>query len=59
MPYLPAGDYMFAVACANGSQSDHVQHHWQHEALSFKSQSCHVAGGLIGLPMSEIQLQLN
>jgi lipopolysaccharide transport system ATP-binding protein len=56
MPYLPPGDYMFAAACANGTQEDHVQHHWLHEALSFRSQSNHCVGGLIGLPMSDIQL---
>lgn len=57
MPYLPAGDYMFAVACACGTQNEHVQHHWMHEALSFQSQATHVAGGLIGMPMKEITLK--
>ena len=57
MPYLPAGDYMFAVACANGTQEDHEQHHWMHEALSFKSQATHVVGGLIGIPMQAISLK--
>ena len=57
MPYLPAGDYMFAVACAEGTQDDHVQHHWLHEALSFRSQCSHVASGLIGMPMHAITLK--
>jgi len=56
MPYLPAGDYMFCVACANGTQQDHVQHHWMHEAMTFHSQSSHAVGGLIGLPMLSIQM---
>ena len=56
MPYLPPGDYMFCTACANGSQQSHVQHHWLHEALAFKSQSTHTVGGLIGLPMLAIKL---
>jgi lipopolysaccharide transport system ATP-binding protein len=56
MPYLPAGDYMFAVACATGTQEDHIQHHWMHEALAFRSQSTHTVGGLIGLPMSKIEM---
>lgn len=56
MPYLPAGDYMFAVACAIGTQEDHVLHHWMHEALAFRSQSAHTIGGLIGLPMRQITL---
>lgn len=57
MPYLPPGDYMFATACANGTQEDHVQHHWLHEALSFQSQSTHSVRGLIGLPIREINLK--
>jgi lipopolysaccharide transport system ATP-binding protein len=56
MPWLPTGDYMFCVACANGTQADHVQHHWLHDALAFRSQAAHAAGGLIGLPMLSIQL---
>jgi lipopolysaccharide transport system ATP-binding protein len=59
MPYLPAGDYMFTVACATGTQENHVQHHWMHEALAFRSQSTHNVGGLIGLPMRQIQLNHN
>ena len=56
MPYIPAGDYMFCVACANGTQQEHVQHHWMHEALALRSQSAHAVGGLIGLPMLSIQM---
>ncbi len=56
MPYLPVGDYVFAVACATGTQQEHVQHHWLHEALAFRSQSTHAAGGLIGLPMHSITM---
>jgi lipopolysaccharide transport system ATP-binding protein len=56
IPYLPAGNYMFAVACASGTQENHVQHHWLHEALSFCAQSTHSVGGLIGIPMREVSL---
>lgn len=56
MPYLPPGDYMFATACANGTQDNHVQHHWLHEALPFKSQTSHIVYGLMGLPMLETKL---
>jgi lipopolysaccharide transport system ATP-binding protein len=57
MPYLPPGDYIFATACANGTQEEHIQHHWLHEALAFQSQSTHAVGGLIGLPMRDISLK--
>jgi lipopolysaccharide transport system ATP-binding protein len=58
MPYLPAGDYMFAVACATGTQEEHVQHHWLHEALTIRSQSTHTVGGLIGLPMRNVSITI-
>jgi lipopolysaccharide transport system ATP-binding protein len=58
MPFLPKGDYMFCVACANGSTDDHIQHHWIHEALAFRSLSSHVVGGLVGLPMRSISLHV-
>jgi lipopolysaccharide transport system ATP-binding protein len=58
MPYLPAGDYMVCAACANGTQADHVQHHWSHEALLLRSESSHLAGGLVGLPMRSIEIEI-
>lgn len=55
MPRLAAGDYSVTVAVANGTQHSHVQHHWIHDALSFRSESTSVAAGLIGIPMSKIE----
>jgi len=57
MPRLAAGQYSITVAIANGTQYDHVQHHWVHDAVSFKSESTSVAGGLIGIPMQSINLK--
>ena len=57
MPYLPAGDYSVGVAVAEGSQNNHIQHQWIHDALFFKSQSNSVSSGLIGIPMLEIELK--
>ncbi|WP_244480822.1 ABC transporter ATP-binding protein [Mesorhizobium sp. Root157] len=56
MPYLPAGDYAVATALAQGSQMDHVQHHWVDEALIFHCTGSHVTHGLIGLPMHDITI---
>lgn len=56
MPRLASGDYSVSVAIANGTQHDHVQHHWVHDALYFKSESTSVAAGLIGIPMAKIVL---
>lgn len=58
MPRLHAGDYSVTVALAEGSQDDFRQHHWIHDALVFSSHSDFVAGGLIGLPMHEIGVEV-
>ncbi len=55
MPRLPAGDFAVTVAVANGSQADHIQHQWIHDALTFKSVSTSVCGGLVGIPMLRIE----
>jgi len=57
MPRLAAGDYTVTVAIADGTQGNHVQHHWIHDALHFKSESTSVAGGLVGIPMRDIVLE--
>lgn len=57
MPLLPAGDYSITVAVANGSQEEHVQHHWIHDAVLFRSETSSVATGLIGIPMLDIKLR--
>jgi len=56
MPVLPIGDYSIAAAVAEGTQENHIQHHWLHDALVFKSHSSSVATGLVGVPMNEIVL---
>ena len=58
MPILPAGNYSVSVAIANGSQDEHVQHHWIYDAVLFKSESSSVSTGLIGIPMQKIKLDL-
>lgn len=58
MPRLAAGEYSITVAIANGTQHEHIQHHWIHDAIIFKSESTSVAGGLIGIPMTSINLKL-
>lgn len=59
MPILPTGDYSVNVAIANGTQNQHVQHHWIHDAILFKSESSSVATGLIGIPMQHIKLDVS
>jgi lipopolysaccharide transport system ATP-binding protein len=57
MPYLPSGDYSINVAVANGTQTDHVQHHWIDDAMFFRVDSSHVMKGLVGVPMIDIVLE--
>jgi lipopolysaccharide transport system ATP-binding protein len=58
LPMLPTGDYTFSAAIAEGTQENHVQHHWIHEALSIKVHASSVCLGLMGIPMKKITLQL-
>jgi lipopolysaccharide transport system ATP-binding protein len=57
MPYLPTGDYSVCAALADGTQADHVQHHWIDDALFFRVSSSHVVRGLVGIPMIGISLE--
>jgi lipopolysaccharide transport system ATP-binding protein len=56
MPILPRGDYCIAAAVATGTQENHRQHHWVHDAMIIKSISSSVSTGMIGMPMQSIRL---
>jgi lipopolysaccharide transport system ATP-binding protein len=56
MPLLPIGEYTISFAVADGTQDEHVQHHWLHDAIGFKSHSSSVSSGLTGIPMQKIQM---
>lgn len=57
MPILPAGDYSVCVALADGTQSEHTQLHWIHDAVVFRSESSSVSTGLIGIPMHKMTIE--
>ena len=57
MPILPVGDYSICVAVAEGTQMEHLQHHWIHDAILLKSHSSSVCTGLVGIPMRHVQLR--
>ncbi len=59
MPVMPAGDYVFSIAVANGTQSQHTQEHWLHDALVVKSHSTSLATGLVGIPMLDIRASMS
>jgi len=56
MPVLPVGDYSISAAIAEGTQEEHVQHHWIHDALIFKVHASSVCHGLVGIPMKSIRI---
>ncbi|EJM70724.1 ABC-type polysaccharide/polyol phosphate transport system, ATPase component [Pseudomonas sp. GM50] len=55
-PALPDADYTVSIAIADGTQQDHTQLQWIHDALVIKAQGVSDVGGLIGLPMRAIEL---
>ncbi|MNF02293.1 hypothetical protein D3C80_2014220 [compost metagenome] len=59
MPYLPTGDYSVVVALSDGTQDDHVHHHWIEDALIFKVHSSHITRGLVGIPMLGIRMDVH
>ena len=56
MPILPSGDYSISPAVAEGTQDQHVQHHWLHDALIIRVHSSSVCIGLIGIPMRNMMM---
>lgn len=57
MPVLPSGDYSVDVALANGTQENHTQQHWIHDALTFKASESTMRHGLVGIPMHAIEIE--
>jgi len=56
MPRLKAGDYFFTVGFADGGKDDHAIQHWVHEAITLRSRCMSWSIGILGLPMTKIQL---
>lgn len=56
MPVLPSGDYTIDVALATGSQENHTQQHWIHDALAFTTSDSTLRHGLVGIPMQSIEI---
>jgi lipopolysaccharide transport system ATP-binding protein len=57
MPRLATGHYSITVAIADGNQAEHVQHHWVHDAITFRSEATSVFSGTVGIPMKTIDLK--
>ncbi len=58
MPYLAPGEYSFDVATGEGSQAQPLIHEWRYDALLLKFHGVDKHRGLVGIPMTDIRLQL-
>jgi lipopolysaccharide transport system ATP-binding protein len=57
MPILPVGAYSIDAAVASGTQDDHTQQHWVHDALQFRTVDSTMRHGLVGIPMLQISVE--
>lgn len=58
LPHLATGDFIVAAAVAEGTQTQHVQHHWVHDAFVIKVQAKNTPQGLFHVPMQRVSLSL-
>ena len=49
MPQLTKGSYSLSVALAEGTQQEHIQHHWVHDAVVFESMPTEHCFGYMGV----------
>ena len=54
---LPVGAYSFDIAIASGTQDDHTQEHWIHDAIEMRATDTSMRHGLIGIPMIAITVE--
>ena len=59
MPWLAKGDYVVQVALADGTQQEHRQVHWIHDAVVLRAHHEAITTGLIGIPMIDIRLAVD
>ena len=58
MPILPHGSYAVEPAVAIGTQESHVINDWVNRSVMFESHNCTSVSGLVGIPMSKIELNV-
>ena len=59
MPRLSRGHYSICAAIATGSQDNHVQQYWAHDALIFESLNENPNRGILGIHMLSIKTKLD
>jgi lipopolysaccharide transport system ATP-binding protein len=58
LPRLAPGDYALACAVASGTQAQHVQHHWVHEALVLELRPQTAVGALVNAAPTALHVEL-
>ncbi len=59
LPLLPSGTYSLAVAIADGTPTQNVQHHWLHDAMILNVTTSRLWLGLVGIPLHAVSLLKN
>jgi lipopolysaccharide transport system ATP-binding protein len=59
MPVLPVGSFSINVAVAEGTQYNHIQLHWVHDALPLKVHASRIQHALIGVPMLHLGVSIS
>ncbi len=59
MPLLPSGDYSVSAAIGTGTQEEHIQHHWIHNAMQLKVHASSICHGLVGVPIKNIEINVD
>ena len=57
LPLLPPGDYSINAAIAEGTQHEHIQHEWMHDALLFRVETSSIRHSLVGIPMRRVEMR--
>ena len=58
LPYLQPGDFAISAALAEGSEAQHIHHHWIDDALFFTVLRGHFTHSLIGIPMLGVEVDV-
>lgn len=56
LPMLPNGAYTVMTSLADGTLTEHIQHHWLHDSLLLNVVSSKVRWGLVGIEFKEVEL---
>jgi lipopolysaccharide transport system ATP-binding protein len=59
MPFLRSGSYSISVATAQGTQIDHIQQHWIHDALIIHSHTDQIYSGIFFVPMNKVNFNMS